>query len=103
MATISYLTTAQFDFGAIRLVSAECARLGIRRPLIVTDAGIRACGLLDRLREALEAQRRDLESRLQTVEGELALVRGSRIWQMTAPIRRAVSWLRQWRGRFSSH
>lgn len=54
MATISYLTTAQFDFGAIRLVSAECARLGIRRPLIVTDAGIRACGLLERLREALD-------------------------------------------------
>jgi hypothetical protein len=54
MATISYLTTAQFDFGAIRLITSECARFGIRRPLIVTDAGIRACGLLERLREALD-------------------------------------------------
>ncbi len=54
MATINYLTTVQFDFGAIKLVSAECTRLGIERPLIVTDKGIRASGLLDRLRENLE-------------------------------------------------
>jgi alcohol dehydrogenase class IV len=53
MATISYLTTVQFDFGAIKLVGGECKRLGITRPLIVTDRGIRASGLLDRLREAL--------------------------------------------------
>jgi 4-hydroxybutyrate dehydrogenase len=53
MATISYLTTVQFDFGALRLVGAECKRLGVTRPLIVTDRGIRASGLLDRLREAL--------------------------------------------------
>jgi hypothetical protein len=53
MATISYLTTVQFDYGAIRLVGAECKRLGIGRPLIVTDKGIRASGLLDRLREQL--------------------------------------------------
>lgn len=54
MATISYLTTTQFDFGAIRLVGAECTRLGIKRPLVVTDAGIRACGLLYRLRDVLD-------------------------------------------------
>lgn len=55
MATISYLTTAQFDFGAVGLVSGECARLGIRRPLIVTDAGIRASGVLERLRAVMDA------------------------------------------------
>lgn len=55
MATIGYLTTAQFDFGAIQLVSAECRRLGMRRPLIVTDAGIRTSGLLERLRATLDA------------------------------------------------
>ena len=58
MATISYLTTAQFDFGAIRLVSQECVRLGIRHPLIVTDKGIRAAGLLDKLQETLDASLR---------------------------------------------
>ena len=53
MATISYLTTVQFDHGAIKLVGQECKRLGISRPLIITDKGIRASGLLDRLRENL--------------------------------------------------
>ena len=53
MATINYLTTVQFDFGAVKLVASECKRLGIARPLIVTDKGIRASGLLDRLRANL--------------------------------------------------
>ena len=56
MAVINYLTTVQFDHGAIRLIGAECARLGIRRPLIVTDPGIRLSGLLDRLRDNLPAE-----------------------------------------------
>ncbi|MCW5626298.1 MAG: iron-containing alcohol dehydrogenase [Burkholderiales bacterium] len=54
MPTIQYLTTVQFDFGAIQQASAECKRLGIQRPLIVTDRGIRASGLLDRLQTALD-------------------------------------------------
>jgi 4-hydroxybutyrate dehydrogenase len=54
MAVITYLTTIQFDFGAIQLVSSECARLGIRKPLVVTDRGIRASGLLDRLQGVMD-------------------------------------------------
>jgi alcohol dehydrogenase class IV len=53
MATISYLTTVHFDHGAIKVAGAECKRLGIARALIVTDRGIRASGLLERLRENL--------------------------------------------------
>ncbi len=53
MASIYYITQVQFDFGAIRQVRAECERIGIRRPLVCTDPGIVAAGLLDRLREAL--------------------------------------------------
>ena len=45
MALITYLTQIQFEFGAIRLLSAECARVGIHRPMIVTDAGVRAAGI----------------------------------------------------------
>jgi alcohol dehydrogenase class IV len=56
MATINYLTTVQFDFGAVKLVGAECKRLGISRPLIVSDKGVRATGLLERLRENLAAE-----------------------------------------------
>ena len=37
MALINYITQIQFEFGAIRLLRQECERVGIRRPLIVTD------------------------------------------------------------------
>ncbi len=47
MALINYITTIQFDFGAIQLIPAECERLGIGKPLVVTDKGLRATGLLD--------------------------------------------------------
>jgi 4-hydroxybutyrate dehydrogenase len=53
MAVINYLTTIQFDFGAVALLKSECERLGIRRPLVVTDAGVRAAGLLERVTSAL--------------------------------------------------
>ena len=56
MATISYLTKIQFDFGAIKLLPEELAGLGVRRPLMVTDPGIAACGLLDRVRAVLPAE-----------------------------------------------
>jgi 4-hydroxybutyrate dehydrogenase len=53
MATINYLTTVQLDHGAIKLLSTELHRLGIQRPLIVTDKGIRAAGILDKVLESL--------------------------------------------------
>lgn len=40
MSTIGYLTTTIFDFGAIRSLPNELEALGIRRPLLVTDAGV---------------------------------------------------------------
>jgi alcohol dehydrogenase class IV len=53
MAVINYITQVQFDFGAIKLARAECERVGIRRPLVCTDKGIVAAGLLARLTEVL--------------------------------------------------
>src|SRR5574343_1202018 len=53
MATILYLTQIQFDFGAVRLLAGECERIGIRRPLVVTDAGVRAAGVLQKALDAL--------------------------------------------------
>ncbi|MDM0047132.1 iron-containing alcohol dehydrogenase [Variovorax dokdonensis] len=53
MALIQYLTQIQFEFGAVRQLSAECARVGINRPLIVTDAGVRAAGILQKALDAL--------------------------------------------------
>ena len=53
MGLIYYITQVQFDFGALRLARAECERSGISRPLICTDRGVAAAGLLDRLCDAL--------------------------------------------------
>jgi alcohol dehydrogenase class IV len=53
MALIYYVTQIQFDFGAIKLLKAECERTGITRPLIVTDPGVKAAGILQKALDAL--------------------------------------------------
>jgi 4-hydroxybutyrate dehydrogenase len=53
MALIQYLTQIELDFGAVRLLPTHCERIGITRPLIVTDAGVRAAGVLDKALAAL--------------------------------------------------
>ena len=53
MAQILYITNIQIDFGVLAQLQAECERAGIRRPLIVTDAGVKAAGLLDQALAAL--------------------------------------------------
>jgi len=55
LALITYLTTIHFDHGAIALAESECRRLGIARPLVVTDPGLAPGPLVARLREALGA------------------------------------------------
>lgn len=53
MAQILYITNILIDFGVLSQLQAECERVGIRRPLIVTDAGVKAAGLLDKATAAL--------------------------------------------------
>ena len=53
MAFIQYITQIHLDFGVISKLREECERVGIRKPLIVTDAGVRAAGVLDRALAAL--------------------------------------------------
>jgi len=54
MSLINYVTQIQFAFGAIRLLKNECERVGISRPLIVTDKGVRAAGIIDSVLGALK-------------------------------------------------
>ena len=49
MALINYITTIQFGFGILSSLPSDCAGLGISRPLVVTDPGILASGLLNTL------------------------------------------------------
>ena len=58
MALIQYLTHINIEFGARKLLASECERVGIKTPLIVTDAGVRAAGVLDTLLAALPADMR---------------------------------------------
>lgn len=53
MAFIYYVTQIQLDFGAVKLLKQECDRVGITRPLVVTDAGVRAAGVLQKALDAM--------------------------------------------------
>ena len=53
MAFIYYVTQIQFDFGAIKLLKQECERVGITRPLIVSDVGVKAAGILQKALDQL--------------------------------------------------
>ena len=53
MTAIRYITQIQFDFGAIRTLADECTRCGIQRPLIVTDPGVKAAGIVQKALDVL--------------------------------------------------
>ena len=53
MSSILYITQIHIEPGAIQRLAEECARHHITRPLIVTDAGIKAAGLLSLALDAL--------------------------------------------------
>jgi 4-hydroxybutyrate dehydrogenase len=53
MPVMTYLTTCHFDFGALKALAPSLKANGVTRPFIVTDAGIKAAGLLARVEEAL--------------------------------------------------
>ncbi|ANJ72356.1 iron-containing alcohol dehydrogenase [Ralstonia insidiosa] len=52
MALIFYLTHVHLGFGTINELKSECARVGIRQPMIVTDKGVAAAGLAQRAIDA---------------------------------------------------
>jgi alcohol dehydrogenase class IV len=54
MAHIQYITQIQLDFGVLKTLAAECAKAHIQRPLIVSDPGIRAAGLLQQALDVLK-------------------------------------------------
>ena len=54
MASIFYITQVHIEFGALQRLAEECQRIGISRPLIVTDAGIKAAGLLQQALDAMK-------------------------------------------------
>ena len=53
MAFIQYLTQIHLDAGVIQRLHEECLRVGIAKPLVISDAGVRAAGILERALTAL--------------------------------------------------
>lgn len=53
MAVLTYLTTTHFDFGAVQMLPKVLARAGVQRPLITTDKGVVAAGILDTVKDVL--------------------------------------------------
>jgi 4-hydroxybutyrate dehydrogenase len=53
MATITYPTLIEIDFGAIQVLGKALKRNGITRPLICTDKGVVDCGVFDLVRSVL--------------------------------------------------
>lgn len=53
ISTISYLTNVTFGFGALARLKDTLAQYGVKRPLLVTDAGVVAAGLAARAHEAM--------------------------------------------------
>ena len=53
MSSILYITQIHIEPGALKRLAEECERHHIQRPLIVTDAGIKAAGLLQKALDVL--------------------------------------------------
>lgn len=49
MHQINYLTTINFGVGALETLGAALLELGVRRPLVISDRGIEASGLLEQV------------------------------------------------------
>lgn len=53
MPLLNYGNPIRFDFGAVRNLPDALAKLAVSRPMIVTDVGVRAAGLVDRAIDSL--------------------------------------------------
>ncbi|WP_321794476.1 iron-containing alcohol dehydrogenase [Caballeronia sp. J97] len=52
MAFIFYLTHIHLGYDALQTLQSECARIGMKRPLVITDKGVAAAGLAARVIES---------------------------------------------------
>jgi hypothetical protein len=57
MGLITYLTTIRFESGAVKDIAGDLAGLGVARPLVVTDAGVVAAGLIEQVAAGAPALR----------------------------------------------
>ena len=56
MSLITYLTEIEFGAGSISELGKYLDRFGVQRPLVISDHGIKAAGLLDKVVRQLKAE-----------------------------------------------
>src|SRR3954466_4340265 len=85
MPLITYLTHIRFGFGTLKELPEDVAALGMKRPLVVTDKGIVAAGLVERLFEVLAGDnRRPLFDEVPTNPTEEAALAALRLYREEA-------------------
>lgn len=81
MPQINYLTQIEFDFGAIAGLGDAISRLGLKRPLLVTDAGIARAGILQRALDAAAPHEPVIYDRTTENPTEQSLLECLEIWR----------------------
>jgi alcohol dehydrogenase class IV len=79
MSNIFYITQVQIDFGIISLLSEECTKYGITKPLIITDQGIKKAGILDKALQVLAPMVVSVFDETPSNPTEAAVVQAARI------------------------
>jgi 4-hydroxybutyrate dehydrogenase len=81
MAAINYITSIQFDFGALSLLKSECRRVGMTRPLVITDAGVKAAGILQKALNQLAGLRVEVFDQTPSNPTEAAVMAAAKQYQ----------------------
>ena len=84
MALITYLTTIRFGTGTLSELPEDLDALRLARPLIVTDRGVVAAGLVERLFEALGARPRIVFDDVPSNPTETAALRALAVYRAEA-------------------
>ncbi len=80
MPQINYLTRIEFDFGALAGLGDEITRLGLKRPLLITDEGVAAAGILQRALDAAAPHTPMIYDRTTENPTEQSLLECVQIW-----------------------
>ena len=80
MAQMNYLTACTFDFGALAQLPKVLKGLGVSRPFVVSDPGLKANGLVEteviaQVTSRLIVNRTALKTRPEAIGGFIARVR----------------------------
>ena len=96
MSYIYYVTHIQFEFGAVKLLRQECERIGISHPLVVTDAGVKAAGVLQKALDALPGMPVVVFDQTPSNPTEAAVMAASALYKAhlvtTSPQSRTLPW-----------